>query len=223
MDSPVPESFWNDTGLSAQQELQLYFKIVACHASHLSSLFSRRASQFIQLQEGCRLCSKRLLDMSNLSLVYYHVSKSSQSYDPLDYRHKLRLWATSWLKGCIKQYRILDSFCRIISPQPGMENLLWDMIWVESPYEGERRGIAVQRLMTIIDCATTWFDNARNIVLNKAGTIPDFFERAQDCSITRIEGLSWNFDPDVHSQPRQWPRDVELELFEYDPTHRSYR
>jgi hypothetical protein len=172
-DSHVPDRHWRDRGLSASQELQLYFGIVACHASHLSQLFLRRASQFLQLRESCKLYSKHLQDMSKTSLFwYFHRQRYFVQSDVeiSEYDKKFVVEASSWLKTCVRQYRMLDSICQVISPQPGMENLTWDMIVVRTIYGGqletEQKGLAAANFMTIIDCANTCLENATTMSCN---------------------------------------------------------
>lgn len=179
MDSPLPESFWKDSGLSAEQELQLHFGIVACHASHLSHLFLRGASQLIQFQKTFRLLSKRLLEMSRISLDFYQFINDHSEINKPYLKHSPDLEklisATSWTKGCIKQYQRLDSLCRVISPQARTMKFSWDKGVVEISYSGQNavlaRGseadflmgflIPIENAETCLKYATSFYSRSR--------------------------------------------------------------
>lgn len=175
------ESYWKDEGFSPWQELQLYLKIVACHASHLSHLLDRRASQVVNLHESYVIFSGKLLDMSNISLSLYYSVRSKESGWELfantdEYLQKCAMVSTHLLRDCIRQFRTLDTLCRVVHPQPGVEKIAWDMVALQTHYScGQLEGIVdvgtgATNFLAVVECASNFLSRSKRFILASTGT-----------------------------------------------------
>jgi hypothetical protein len=139
VDQRVRGFYWGSRGLRPWEEVQLYFKIVACHASYLADLFERRASQFAKLRETCESLSAELKSISLKSMDLCHHNRFyGMEWDRFSRSNKhlsYYAWETTFcLRSCIKDLQYFDSFCRVVHPQPGMELIAWDRIQLENFY-----------------------------------------------------------------------------------------
>jgi hypothetical protein len=117
-----------------RQELELYFKLVACHASNLSHLLSQRALKIEHLQLECDYFAWRMRSFSRKSLAVYQVIQTQLRRVPLLEEPDKCLYtsATRCLKDCIVKLRAFDSFCLAVPHQPGMDQISWSMVQYES-------------------------------------------------------------------------------------------
>jgi hypothetical protein len=168
----VPDRSWIETELSSWQELELYFKIVACHASNLSHLLRQRALKMAHLQWRCEYFAWRMRCMSRISLAIY---KAIQSYGEEaelsdESNEFLATSATLSLKTCLKRFRTFDSFCRAIPHQSDMDQISWSMVELRTSLEElEAAAVGDKPLDHVVYNAETCILNAIRFVQDAAG------------------------------------------------------
>jgi len=153
-----------ETGKLPWQVLELYFKIVACHASTLSHLLRQRAlkKEYFAWQMRClsRVC------LSVFCIIQIKGRKAGLHEEA---REDICSSATDSLKKCITNFRAINSFCRAVRYQPRMDKIARSRVDFgdDSPeFEAETGDRA---LFSIIDDAETCILNAIKLVEEAIG------------------------------------------------------
>jgi len=168
----VPDRSWFGTKLSPWQELELYFKIVACHASNLSHLLRQRALKMALLRWTCEYFAWRMRCMSRISLAIYKAIQSHGEEAELsdESNEFLATSATISLKTCLERFRSFDSFCLAIPHQSDMDQISWSMVELRTSLdELETAAVGDRPLDHIVYSAEVCILNAIRFVRDAAG------------------------------------------------------
>jgi hypothetical protein len=153
-------------------ELELYFKIVACHASNLAHLLRQRAVKLKHLHEMCEYFAWRMRCMSRLSLVIFKAIQSYSEEAKLSDKMNdvLATSATLSLRNCLERFRSFDSFCRALPHHSGMDQTMWSMVELGNSLEDlEKVSIGDEPLRHVMYIAETALINAVRCVRDAAG------------------------------------------------------
>lgn len=168
----VPDRSWIKPEHSQWQDLEYYFKIVACHASNLSHLLRQRAVKMAHLHRRCEYFAWRMRCMSRISLVIYQAIQSYGEEAELsdEMNDFLATSATLSLKNCLERFRCFNSFCRALPHQSDMDRISWSMIELRSSLEGlETVAVGERPLDHVMYSAETSLLNAIRCVRDAAG------------------------------------------------------
>ncbi|KUJ21242.1 uncharacterized protein LY89DRAFT_430856 [Mollisia scopiformis] len=175
-----PVGSWFGLGLSPWQELELHFKIVACHASDLAYILRQRAFQTVKLQWRSDYFAWRMRCLSRMSLAMYQTihgsgRKSNSFQDSKDF---LATSAIVSLKNCIRNLQVFGSFCQAIQHQSGMDQTSWSMVDLGDCSDEELATGAEERSFDfMIHSAETCILNAAKLVSEAATGQKELYDK----------------------------------------------
>jgi hypothetical protein len=173
--SPLPDPSLIEHEFLKWQELELYFKFVACHASNLSHLLCERAHRMVHLQQKCDYFGWRMRNFSRKSLATYQMIRAQlRVVGSIQERKtdgsRCTIACAVHLRECITGLRTFDSLCLAVPHQPGMDQIAWSMVQYENTSRNVITGAGDMPLLDLIKSAERCIQSAMNLVSEAVGT-----------------------------------------------------